>query len=136
MSDRSVLKVADLRPGFNHVNLVARVISVERSRDDDNRAFLEIGDETGRTKLVVYGKPAESFKRGSVVQVKNGFVSRAGKLLYLNAGEYSSVEISESPEVPPLSKIPNRYSLAPPPRPSWKARRWRGRRRSWRATLL
>ncbi len=114
------VKVADLKPDMNGVNLVARVVSVEPSRTINTRAGLRtitevtIGDETGRVKLTLWGRAlADKLKQGDSIEVKNAWTTVFKGVVQLNAGGEENISVSSVKELPSPEEVPENYPQAP-----------------------
>jgi len=102
-------KVADLNLDSRRVNVVGKVVSVGKPRDVISRrdgtshsvADVTIGDETGTVILTLWDDNIGVAKEGSVLAVRNGYVSLFRGSIRLNVGRYGGIEKSEQdiPEV-------------------------------------
>ena len=107
------VKVSELKPGMERVAVLVRVIDPGEVRRITTRAGertireATVGDESGRVKLVMWGKSIKSLKRGDVVEVSGAWTTVFRGKLQLNVGGPESVRVVEdSGEVPSAEEIP------------------------------
>lgn len=143
MSEGKV-KVSDLKPGMEKVSVLVRVIDPGEVRrittKSGERTIREavVGDESGRVKLVMWGKSIKSLAKGDVVEVSGAWTTVFRGKLQLNVGGTENVKVVEDTgELPSTEQIPETEPKAegsvPPrrPRPSrgFQRRRFGGRSR-------
>ena len=113
----SKLRICDLIAGLRNVNLVARVVKIDReiifSRNGKTRKCLRIGigDATGIINLVLWDDQIEQIKNvriGDIIQVSRGYTREyRGKVeLYLGSG--GKISLVEG-EIPPLEYFLENY---------------------------
>lgn len=121
------LKVADLKPGMEKVSVLVRVIDPGEVRRITTRAGertireATVGDESGRVKLVMWGRSIKSLNRGDVVEVSGAWTTVFKGKVQLNVGGSENVKLVEdSGEIPTAENIPEEEPKgegAPPRRP-------------------
>ena len=126
------IKVMDLKPGMNNLDVVVRVIESEEPKVINTRSGQRtiseamVGDETGRVKLTLWGKAAGVVKEGQVVEIKGAWTTAYRGNVQLNIGGKGNIGES-SEELPEAEKIPEDSPTAPegyrPPRRSYRGRR-------------
>lgn len=85
-------------PGMSNVNMKLKVLEVSEPEQvitgkgvEHKILELEVGDETGTIKLVLWDDKVVPLKVGDVVQVENGFVSSFKGEWRINIGKYGEV---------------------------------------------
>jgi replication factor A1 len=93
------LNIRDLLPGMSNVNMKLKVLGVSEPDQiitgkgvEHKMLELEVGDETGTIKLVLWDDKVIPLKVGDLVQVENGFVSSFKGEWRINVGKYSEVK--------------------------------------------
>ncbi len=106
-------KIADLKPGMERVSVLVRVIDPGEVRRITTRSGertireATVGDETGRVKLVMWGRSIKSLSRGNVIEVSGAWTTVFRGKVQLNVGGPENVRVVEdSGEVPPVESIP------------------------------
>lgn len=106
-------KVTELRPGMERVSVLVRVIDPGEVRRITTRSGertireATVGDETGRVKLVMWGRSIKSLNRGDVIEVSGAWTTVFRGKVQLNVGGAENVKVVEdSGEVPPVESIP------------------------------
>jgi len=126
------IKVMDLKPSMNNLDIVVRVISSGEPKVINTRSGQRtiseavVGDDTGRVKLTLWGKAAGEVKEGQVVEIRGAWTSAYKGDVQLNIGGKGNV--SESAEdLPKAEDIPEDTPKAPegyrPVRKSFRAGR-------------
>ncbi|MEM1935337.1 MAG: OB-fold nucleic acid binding domain-containing protein [Sulfolobales archaeon] len=107
------LKVSELRPGMEKVSILVRVIDPGEIRKIVTRAGertireVTVGDESGRVKLVMWGKSIRSLTRGDVIEVSGAWTTVFKGKVQLNVGGSENVKVVEdSGELPSAEDIP------------------------------
>ncbi len=126
------IKVMDLKPGMNNLDVVVRVIESEEPKVINTRSGQRtiseamVGDDTGRVKLTLWGKAAGEVKEGQVVEIKGAWTTAYRGKVQLNIGGKGNINESTE-EVPEAENIPEDSPTAPenyrPPRRSYRGRR-------------
>ncbi len=137
------VKVGDLKPEMNGVNLVARVISVEPSKTINTRSGLRtiteavVGDETGKVKLTMWGRAlSNKLKEGDSIEIKNAWTTVFKGMVQLNVGGEENIKVGSEEALPEPEQIPEKYPQAPesyrPERRPTQKRRFQKTRRPFR----
>ncbi|MEM2207373.1 MAG: OB-fold nucleic acid binding domain-containing protein [Sulfolobales archaeon] len=107
------LKVLELKPGMEKVSILVRVIDPGEVRRITTRAGertireATVGDESGRVKLVMWGRSIKSLTRGDVVEVSGAWTTVFKGKVQLNVGGSENVKVVEdSGELPSAEDIP------------------------------
>jgi replication factor A1 len=95
-----LVKIDDLHPGINHINLIAKLVEIGKIRTElSTRGFKRtmvadalIGDETGSILVTLRGTQASSFTKGDVIQIQNGYTSMIRGSLQLKIGRQSKLQ--------------------------------------------
>ncbi len=115
-AEKPLVKVSDLSPEMNEVDIVLRVISVFPPRETETKRgkvkyrTLIAGDETGTVRVVLWGDHAEKdIKQGDVVKIEAGYVRERMDEISVHVGMAGNIvvrpDLADSiPEV----KIPPR----------------------------
>ncbi len=112
MSEENKIDIMSIKDGFNHINVLGRVLDVwnkrevKTSRGDKEVSEVMIGDSSGRIKVVLWGDKAGALKKGEVVLLKNTFTTKYRGELQLNVGDFSTFEIKGDQEAPEEEAIP------------------------------
>ena len=92
------MNIRDLKPGMSNVNMKLKVLDVSEPKQvitgkgiEHKILELEVGDETGTMKLVLWDDKVVPLKVGDVVQVENGFVSSFKGVRRINVGKYGEL---------------------------------------------
>jgi replication factor A1 len=119
MGESGIEKIRDLKPGMEQINVVVRVLQVNEPRivqtRNGTRKLSEaiVGDDSGRTKLTLWGKHAGTLKDGQVIMIKGAWTSVYKGQVQLNAGSKTVIEEAESESVPSAEEIPQESPTAP-----------------------
>lgn len=119
-------KIGNLKPGMENISVTVRVLKAEEqkviSTRNGERTISEaiVGDDTGRTKLTLWGEQAGKLQEGAVVKIDNAWTSAFKGQVQLNAGNRSKITEASDSEVPEEASIPETVPSAPedyrPPR--------------------
>jgi replication factor A1 len=119
-------KISELKPGMNNVNVKVRVLEAEEPRVINTRkgprtiSEAVVGDETGRTRLTLWGHAAGSLKQGEAVEIHGAWTTAYRGQVVLNVGGKSNIEHVADEEVPAAEDVPEETPRAPegyrPPR--------------------
>lgn len=92
------MNIRDLMPGMGNVNMKLKVLDVSEPGQvitgkgiEHEILELEVGDETGTMKLVLWDDKIVPLEAGDEVQVENGFVSSFKGVWRINVGKYGAV---------------------------------------------
>lgn len=107
------MKISELKPGMEKVSVLVRVIDPGEVRRITTRAGertireATVGDESGRVKLVMWGKSIKSLSKGDVVEVSGAWTTVFKGKVQLNVGGSENVKVVEdSGELPSAEEIP------------------------------
>ena len=107
------VKVRDLKPGMNNVNIVVRVLSVSDQKEVKTRSGIRtiseaiVGDETGRVKLTLWGRASGKVKEGDVVMLRGAWTTSFKGYVQLNVGGVKSISRLSNDKIVEESEIPN-----------------------------
>ncbi|MBI2676036.1 MAG: hypothetical protein HYX24_06265 [Candidatus Aenigmarchaeota archaeon] len=75
------MKITDLKPGMNRVNLEAKIDQLDETQEVMTKfgivaklTNIMISDDSGKIKLVIWGDTPVGIKKGSKLDIKNAFV--------------------------------------------------------------
>ena len=106
------VKVKDLRPGMNRVDVRVRVLEVKPTRTVQTRrgprtlSEAVVGDETGRVKLTLWDRNAGKLVEGQAVLLKNAYVTSYRGEAQLNIGRYGSIQPVDDDSVVEADEVP------------------------------
>jgi len=93
-----LMKVHELKPGMQHVNMEVKVLNVSESKQvvagrgiTHEILEVEVGDETGAIMLVLWDEKVLPLKAGDFIQIENGFVTSFKGEWRINIGKYGNV---------------------------------------------
>lgn len=122
----NIVKISELKPGMNNVSVRVRVLEAEAPRTVNTRrgprtiSEAVVGDETGRTRLTLWGHAAGSLKPGDTVEISGAWTTAYRGQVVLNAGGRGSIRRVDSESLPAEDEIPEETPRAPedwrPPR--------------------
>jgi replication factor A1 len=93
------MKISDLKAGMRRVDLKVKIIEVGEPREVDTKfghnrvATATVEDETGKTKLSLWGEDIEKVSPDDVVEIKNGYITEFRGELQLNVGQYGKMNV-------------------------------------------
>jgi replication factor A1 len=93
------MKISDLKAGMKRVDLKVKIVSVGEPREVDTRfghnrvATATVADETGETKLSLWGDDIDKVSPDDVVEIKNGYITEFRGELQLNVGQYGKMSV-------------------------------------------
>lgn len=93
------MKISDIRPGMERINLVAKVVYVGQVRQVDTRfgpatvVTTIIDDGTGRIKLKLWRDQMASVESGRTIKLENAFASIYGGELELSIGKKGNITV-------------------------------------------
>jgi len=136
----NTIKISDLKPGMNNVNIRVRVLEAEAPRTINTRrgprtiSEAVVGDETGRTRLTLWGHAAGSLQAGDTVMISGAWTTSYRGQVVLNIGGRGNIVRVDDTTLPPEDEIPEKTPQVPP---DWRPPRrssgfGRPRRRSYR----
>ncbi len=128
------VKVMDLKPEMNNLDVVVRVLEAGEPKVINTRSGQRtiseatVGDETGRVKLTLWGKAAGELKEGSAVEIKGAWTTTYRGDVQLNIGGKGNIEEADDASVPQAEEIPQNSPKAPE---GYRPQRRSFRRRSY-----
>ncbi|ALL01600.1 single-stranded DNA-binding protein [Pyrodictium delaneyi] len=136
----NIIKISDLKPGMNNVNIRVRVLEAEAPRTINTRrgprtiSEAVVGDETGRTRLTLWGHAAGSLQAGDTVMISGAWTTSYRGQVVLNIGGRGNITRVDDTTLPPEDEIPEETPQVPPDwRPPRRNSGFGGpRRRSYR----
>jgi replication factor A1 len=110
------LKVIDLMPNINHVNILVTVVSKTTRRkiiSKNNRdihwvADAHVGDETASIFLTLWDDQIQGIRTGDTIQIRNGYTSLFHNSLRLNIGLYGSYQVTTEHQISEVNVQNNR----------------------------
>ena len=106
------VKIKDLKPGMDNITIKVRVLEANKPKviqtKKGSRIISEalVGDETGRTRMTLWGRKAGSIKAGEVVKLRKAFVTAFRGVAQLNIGKQGEIVKLDDSEVAASNKIP------------------------------
>lgn len=128
-------KIGNLKPNLEGISVTVRVLEAGEPKTirtkNGVRTISEavVGDDSGRTKLTLWGNLAGKVKEGMVIKIDNAWTTAYKGKVQLNAGSRSTITELDDGMAPPADQIPTNEPTAPE-RPFNMSNRGRfGRRR-------
>lgn len=93
------MKISDLKEGSGKVNIEAKVVEKEATREITTRfgrtkvANAVIEDDSGTIVLVLWGEQADNVNEGDTVKIENGYVKDWNNSLQLSVGKYGKLTV-------------------------------------------
>ncbi len=93
------MKIAELKNGTGKVNLTAKVVEKEETREVNTKfgkttvANATIEDDSGTIILVLWGEETQKINQGDTVKIENGFVKEWNGSLQLSAGKFGKLSV-------------------------------------------
>ncbi len=138
--EKNYVKISELKPDMNKVTTRVRVLETQEPKTVNTRkgprtiSEAIIGDETGRTKLTLWGNAAGSVEKGSAIEIRSAWTSVYKGQVMLNIGGRDNIVKIEDEAVPQEEEIPEDIPRAPedyrPPQRRTFGRQTYSRRRS------
>jgi len=106
-------KIKELKTGLYNLEIKCRILSISSPKIISTRKGetvirdVIVGDETGKTRLTLWGEIGGSLKVGSVVKIVGAWTSSYKSQVNLNAGSKTKFEEVNDPTFPTQDKIPN-----------------------------
>jgi len=119
LESKPSLKIGELKPGIENVNVRGRVLSVTPSRTIQTKSGLRtiseavIGDETGRVKVTLWGKHAGTLKEGEVVEITNAWTSAYKGEVQINVSSKTELKVVDDESIPQAEAVPEEFVKAP-----------------------
>jgi len=96
------LKIKDLRDGMKRIDIEAKIVGKEATREVLSRykdvvhrvANATISDETGKIKLTLWNDQIENVKVNDTVKIENGYVTSFRGEIQLNIGRYGKLTVT------------------------------------------
>ena len=102
------LKISNLQAGLNYVNLIARILTIydvrkfTKNNNERRVANIIIGDETGTTRLVIWGEKLidriPDMKEGDIIKIINAQSRENNSSMELHLGNKAELEINPEGE--------------------------------------
>jgi len=99
VNEDALLNIHDLKPGMDHVNLMAEVLNVSEPKQiitgtgvEHSILEVEVRDKTGSIALVLWNERILPLKVGDTLQIENGFVSSFKGKWRINVGKYGDAK--------------------------------------------
>jgi replication factor A1 len=95
------MKISDLKAGMKRVDIKVKIVEVGEPREVDTKfghnrvATATVEDETGKTKLSLWGEDIEKVSPDDVVEIKNGYITEFRGELQLNVGQYGKMNVAK-----------------------------------------
>ena len=97
------MKVSELRPNLNNVDVKVKVVGVSEPREVTSRKDgkthtlqeVKVADESGSVTLTLWNADVGTLKEGEVVEIKNAYTSVVRGSLRLNVGKRTTIEHME-----------------------------------------
>ena len=93
------MKISDLKEGTDKVNIEAKVIEKEGTREVNTKfgrtkvANAVLEDDSGTIALTLWGDDTDKVKQGDSVKIENGFVKEWNGSLQLSVGKYGKMTV-------------------------------------------
>ncbi|HLC76951.1 MAG TPA: OB-fold nucleic acid binding domain-containing protein [archaeon] len=93
------MKIADLKDGTGKVDIEAKVIEKEDTREVNTKfgrtkvANAVLEDDSGTIALTLWGDDTDKVKQGDSVKIENGFVKEWNGSLQLSVGKYGKMTV-------------------------------------------
>jgi len=95
------LDISDLRDGMKRVNVVAKVVEKNESRQVNSKykdetytvADFIIADNTGSIKLTLWNEQIDQVEVNNTVKIDNGYVTSFRGEIQLNVGKYGTLSV-------------------------------------------
>ncbi len=120
------VKIKDLKPGMDNITIKVRVLEASKPKviqtRKGSRVISEalVGDETGRTRMTLWGRKAGSIEAGEVIRLKKAFVTAFRGVAQLNIGKQGEIVRLDDSEVVASNKIPENSPKAETSRRPYK----------------
>jgi len=100
--EEKVLKIKDLRDGMKRVDVEAKVIGKEATREVLSRykdvvhrvANATVSDGTGTIKLTLWNEQIDQIKVDDNIKIENGYITTFRGEMQLNVGRYGKLSVS------------------------------------------
>jgi replication factor A1 len=95
------MKISDLKAGMKRVDIKVKIVEVGEPREVDTKfghnrvATATVEDETGKTKLSLWGEDIEKVSPDDFVEIKNGYITEFRGELQLNVGQYGKMNVAK-----------------------------------------
>ncbi len=91
------MKIAELKNGTSKVNLTAKVVEKEETREVNTKfgkttvANATLEDDSGTIVLVLWGDETQKVSKDDTVRIENGYVKEWNGSLQLSAGKFGKI---------------------------------------------
>ncbi len=119
MSEKDLVKVRDLKPGMENVNLEVRVIETSEPKTIQTRKGVRtiseaiIGDDTGRVRATLWGRKAGTLHEGEAVRIEGAWTTSYRGRVVVNIGSRTQVKEVKNDSIPLSDEIPYLEPKAP-----------------------
>ncbi len=117
--ERNYVKISELKPDMNKVATRVRVLETQEPKTVNTRkgprtiSEAIVGDETGRTKLTLWGNAAGSVEKGSAIEIRGAWTSVYKGQVMLNIGGRDNIVKIENEDIPKEEEVPETTPKAP-----------------------
>lgn len=96
------MKASDVKPAMRNIDLDLKIVEIEEPRSyigrsgREGRVTTAIGeDDSGRIKISLWDNDIDKVKVGSLVRIRNGYSRLFRDEVYVSAGMYGKLEVTE-----------------------------------------
>lgn len=96
------MKASDVKPAMRNIDLDLKIVEIEEPRSyigrsgREGRVTTAIGeDDSGRIKISLWDSDIDKVKVGSLVRIRNGYSRLFRDEVYVSAGMYGRLEVTE-----------------------------------------
>jgi len=96
------MKASDVKPAMRNIDLDLKIVEIEEPRSyigrsgREGRVTTAIGeDDSGRIKISLWDNDIDKIKIGSLVRIRNGYSRLFRDEVYVSAGMYGRLEVTE-----------------------------------------
>ena len=96
------MNINEIKPGMNDVTVKGKIVEISEPRElmtkfgtTTTLTEATLSDQSGRVKLVLWGKQSDGIKAEQEVEISNGFVKEFREELQLSLGRKGSIKVVE-----------------------------------------
>lgn len=96
------MKASDVKPAMRNIDLDLKIVEIEEPRSyigrsgREGRVTTAVGeDDSGRIKISLWDNDIDKVKVGSSVHIRNGYSRLFRDEVYVSAGMYGRLEVTE-----------------------------------------
>ncbi|MDI6820354.1 MAG: hypothetical protein QMC89_05580 [Candidatus Hodarchaeaceae archaeon] len=96
------MKASDVKPAMRNIDLDLKIVEIEEPRSyigrsgREGRVTTAVGeDDSGRIKISLWDNDIDKVKVGSLVRIRNGYSRLFRDEVYVSAGMYGRLEVTE-----------------------------------------